>query len=37
VVYDLTNVGRSALSPIHALFDWTVQSMDAVVSHREDH
>ena len=37
VVYDLTNLGRSALSPIHALFDWTVQSMDAIVSHREDH
>ncbi|HIW92077.1 MAG TPA: helix-turn-helix transcriptional regulator [Candidatus Corynebacterium avicola] len=37
VVYDLTDLGRSALPPIHALFDWTVQSMDDVVSYREEH
>lgn len=32
VVYRLTGLGRSALGPVHALFDWTVSHMDAVVA-----
>ncbi len=32
VVYHLTDLGRSALGPVHALFDWTVVHMDDVAS-----
>lgn len=31
VDYRLTPLGRSALAPIHELFEWTVQHMDDVV------
>ena len=34
VVYELTNLGRSALPPVHALFDWTVAHMSDVADHR---
>lgn len=35
VDYQLTDLGRSALPPVHSLFDWTVAHMDAVVSSRD--
>lgn len=34
VVYELTELGRSALPPVHALFEWTVAHMSDVVEHR---
>ena len=34
VVYELTDLGRSALPPVHALFEWTVAHMSDVVEHR---
>lgn len=34
VVYELTDLGRSSLAPVHGLFDWTVGHMDAVVAQR---
>lgn len=34
VVYGLTNLGRSALPAVHALFDWTVGHMSQVMEHR---
>ena len=36
VVYELTDLGRSALPPVHALFDWTVEHMSDVAGHRAD-
>lgn len=35
VVYALTPLGRSALPPVHALFDWTVGHMSDVVACQE--
>ncbi|WP_420098332.1 winged helix-turn-helix transcriptional regulator [Corynebacterium sp.] len=34
VVYELTDLGRSALVPVHGLFEWTVTHMSDVVEHR---
>ncbi|WP_312977648.1 helix-turn-helix domain-containing protein [Corynebacterium sp.] len=34
VVYELTDLGRSAVPPVHALFEWTVAHMSDVVEHR---
>lgn len=34
VVYELTDLGKSALPPVHALFEWTVAHMSDVVEHR---
>lgn len=34
VVYALTDVGRSASAPARQLFDWSVEHMDDVLSHR---
>lgn len=37
VVYRLTDLGRSALIPVHAMFTWTVEHMDSVVAWQEQH
>lgn len=37
VVYGLSPLGRTALPPVHALFDWTVRHMDAVVASQDEH
>lgn len=34
VVYELTDLGRSALPPVHTLFEWTVAHMSDVVEYR---
>jgi DNA-binding HxlR family transcriptional regulator len=34
VVYSLTGLGRSALTPVHEIFDWTVAHMSEVDAHR---
>jgi DNA-binding HxlR family transcriptional regulator len=34
VVYELSALGRSALLPVHELFDWTVAHMTEVAAHQ---
>ena len=34
VVYELSALGRSALLPVHELFDWTVAHMSEVAAHQ---
>ena len=37
VVYELTDLGRSALPALHGLVDWTVSHMSEVAGHRAAH
>ncbi len=37
VVYELTELGRSALPALHGIFDWTVANMSGVAAHRATH